>query len=102
VRILTTKTAVSIGAAVEHSVLEIVELDNGEVVLQQAGSSGKPLLNIRFSDESQTYLETFGNLKLLVARAMIQAGVQVFSEFMQEQAEVDDTASEKSASVVLH
>lgn len=90
----------------EHSVLEIVELDNGEVVLQQVGSNGKPLLNIRFSDESRAYLEAFGNLKMLVARAMIQAGVQAFSEYMQEQAETSDVDpdadTEKSANVVLH
>ncbi len=86
----------------EHSVLEIIELDNGEVVLQQVGSDSKPLLNIRFSDESRTYLETFGNLKMVVAKAMIQAGVQAFSDFMQEQAELTETEEDKAAKATLH
>ena len=85
----------------EHSVLEIVELENGDVVLQQVNSGSKPLLNIRFSDESKAYLETFGNLKMLVAKAMIQAGVQAFSEYMHEQAEAADTASD-TPPAVLH
>jgi len=86
---------------VEHSVLEIVELENGDVVLQQVNAAGKPLLNIRFSDESKTYLDTCGNLKMLVAKAMIQAGVQVFSEYMHEQAETADPIPE-SPSALLH
>jgi len=85
------------GAFVEHSVLEIVELENGDVVLQQANSSSKPLLNIQFSDESKAYLGTLGNLKMLVAKAMIQAGVQAFSEYMHEQADTADTASDAPA-----
>jgi len=86
---------------VEHSVLEIVELENGDVVLQQVNAGGKPLLNIRFSDESKTYLDTCGNLKMLVAKAMIQAGVQAFSEYMHEQAETAEPATE-SPSALLH
>lgn len=85
----------------EHSVLEIVELENGDVVLQQANSGSKPLLSIQFSGESKTYMETFGNLKMLVAKAMIQAGVQAFSEYMHDQADSVETAAE-SPSALLH
>jgi hypothetical protein len=86
---------------VEHSVLEIVELENGDVVLQQVNSGSKPLLNIQFSDESKAYLDTFGNLKMLVAKAMIQAGVQAFSEYMHDQADTSD-ATPEAPSAMLH
>lgn len=89
------------GAFVEHSVLEIVELENGDVVLQQVNSGSKPLLSIQFSGESKAYMEAFGNLKMLVAKAMIQAGVQTFSEYMHEQAESVDMAAE-TPSALLH
>lgn len=85
----------------EHSVLEIVELENGDVVLQQVNSGSKPLLNIQFSDESKAYLDTFGNLKMLVAKAMIQAGVQAFSEYMHDQADSAD-ATPEAHSALLH
>jgi hypothetical protein len=90
------------GIPVEHSVLEIIELENGEVVLQQAGSSANPLLSIKFSDESRSYLEAFGNLKMLIAKAMIQSGVQTFSEYMQEQADIVENDGERPANAVLH
>lgn len=53
------------------SVLEIVELENGEIVLRYAG--GEPLVNIRFSEEALSYID---NSSLDVAKVMIQAGIQ--------------------------
>ncbi len=55
------------------SFLEIVELPNGDIVLLRADGEGEPLVNIRFSDESKTYLP---DTRLEVARAMIQAGIE--------------------------
>ncbi len=65
------------GDLVPASYLEIVELPNGDIVLQRADGEGKPLLNIRFSNESKAYL-TEGRLE--VARAMIHAGIQAVAE----------------------
>lgn len=84
----------------EHSVLEIIELENGDVVLQQVGATSKPLINIQFSDESKAYMDSFGSLKMLIAKAMIQAGVQTFSEYMHEQADAVDTAIDSPAAVL--
>ena len=36
--------------------LEIVELVNGDIVLQRADGDGEPLMTIRFSDESKGYM----------------------------------------------
>ncbi len=63
------------------SVLEIVELCNGDIVLQPAGGEENPMVTIRFSEESNTYMPY---MKLEVAKAMIQAGIQAFSDLTEQ------------------
>lgn len=79
------------------SVLEIVDLGNGEIVLQRADDDSEPLVTIRFSDESRVYLMDSG---MEVAKAMIQAGIQAAATLM-EQAEVE-TESTEEGQRVLH
>ena len=67
------------------ALLEIVDLGNGEVVLQRAGDDAPPLLRIQFSDESRMYVMEHC---LEVAKAMIQAGIQATAE-LTDQAEVE-------------
>ena len=81
------------------SVLEIVELPDGEIVLKKADSEEEPLLNIRFSDES---LATMPQIRLEVAKAMIQAGIQAFAELSDQVAFEEAEISEASLSRVLH
>lgn len=81
------------------SILEIVELSDGEIVLQHAEGENGPLVTIRFSEESRLYLMGNG---LEVARAMIQAGIQAAAE-LAEQGEVEletDTISASTARVL--
>ncbi len=59
------------------SFLEIVELINGDIVLQRADGEGEALMTIHFSDESKGYLPE-GRLE--VARAMIHAGIETASQ----------------------
>jgi len=59
------------------ALLEIVELVNGDIVLQRAGGEGGALMTIRFSDESKEYLP---EERLEVARAMIHAGIESASQ----------------------
>lgn len=91
------------------SLLEIVDLGDGEIVLQRADDEGEPLVTIRFSDESRMYILDQG---LEVAKVMIQAGIQAAAQ-VAEQAEVevevetdadsgDATDGEASANRVLH
>lgn len=63
------------------SLLEIVDLGDGEIVLQRADDDSEPLVIIRFSDESRGYLMDNG---LEVARAMIQAGIQAAAEIANQ------------------
>ena len=81
---------------VSTSVLEIVDLGDGEIVLQRADGDSEPLVVIRFSEESRLYLMDNG---LEVARAMIQAGMQA-AAMIAEQAEAESEATE--APRVLH
>ena len=79
------------------SLLEIVDLGDGEVVLQRADDDSDPLVTIRFSDESRIYLMDNG---LEVAKAMIQAGIQAAAA-IAEQLEQESSAAEP-ASRMLH
>lgn len=71
------------------SVLEIVELGNGDIVLQPADEAGDAMVTIRFSEEANAYMPY---IKLEVAKAMIQAGIQAFSELAEQadQAAMED------------
>ncbi len=73
---------------------EILELPNGDVVLQRVDDpAGEPLVSIRFSAESLAYL---GEARFDVAKAMIEAGMDAAQELadQQEGFDPDDTASE--------
>ncbi|WP_116364239.1 hypothetical protein [Parahaliea mediterranea] len=81
------------------SVLEIVDLGDGEIVLRRAEGESDPLVRIRFSDESRVYLM---DNTLEVARAMIQAGIEAASNLSTvEEADEADTDQE-IAPRVLH
>ena len=67
------------------SLLEIVDLGDGEIVLQRADDDSEPLVVIRFSEESRVYMM---DNSLEVAKAMIQAGIQAAAE-MAEQGEME-------------
>ena len=79
------------------SLLEIVDLGDGEIVLQRADDDSEPLVTIRFSDESRVYLMDNG---LEVARAMIQAGIQAAAD-IANQGELEMEVTEE-APRVLH
>ncbi len=79
------------------SLLEIVDLGDGEIVLQRAEDDSEPLVVIRFSEESRLYLMDNG---LEVAKAMIQAGIQAAAT-LAEQVEVE-SEDQAEAPRVLH
>ena len=80
------------------SLLEIVDMGDGEIVLQRADDDSEPLVTIRFSEESQLYLMDNG---LEVAKAMIQAGIQAAAA-LSEEAELEVEASSSPEARVLH
>ena len=76
------------------SLLEIIDLGDGEIVLQRADDDSEPLVTIRFSDESRVYLMDNG---LEVAKAMIQAGIQAAAVIVEQ-----GEAESRDVSPVLH
>lgn len=81
------------------ALLEIVDLGNGEVVLQRAGEDEPPLLRIQFSDESRMYVMDHC---LEVAKAMIQAGIQATAS-LTDQAEIEiEEEAPQETSRILH
>ena len=80
------------------SLLEIVDLGDGEIVLQRADDDSEPLVTICFSDESRVYLMDNG---LEVAKAMIQAGIQA-AAIIAEQGEMEIETSMEEAARILH
>ena len=62
------------------SLLEILDLGDGEVVLQRADDDSEPLLSIQFSEEASSYLME-NNLE--VAKVMIQAGIQAAAKMAE-------------------
>ncbi len=63
------------------SLYEIVELANGEVVLQRADEDGEPLVSIKFSADSLSFMQEG---KFDVAKAMIEAGMEAASDLADE------------------
>ncbi len=80
------------------AMLEIVDLGNGEIVLQRAEDDTEPLVRISFSEESRMYLMDNG---LDVAKAMIQAGIQAASNLIeQEELEMEHNAPDTGPRVI--
>ncbi len=81
------------------SFLEIVELVNGDIVLQRADGDGEALMTISFSDESKTYMP---NGRLEVARAMIHAGIETASQMQFVKSDLEEDELDADATRVLH
>ena len=74
------------------SLLEIVDLGDGEVVLQRADDDSEPLVSIQFSEEASAYLME-NNLE--VAKLMIQAGIKAAAK-MAEMSGIEMESSESA------
>jgi hypothetical protein len=68
--------------SVASSFLEIIQLPNGDIVLQRAGEDSEPLVNIRFSDEARDYI---ADAEVDIAKLMIQAGIQAAAHINEAQ-----------------
>lgn len=56
----------------QDAILELVQLENGELALRNAGSEQQPLVTIQFNDEVKAIL---GDQTPMVAQNMIQAAL---------------------------
>lgn len=60
-----------------ETLLEIVELENGDLAIRRAEEDGEPLMIVAFSDELR---ETLDEKYVDVGRMMLTAGVQMVAE----------------------
>jgi hypothetical protein len=95
---MAVNVATEVSRVSTSSLLEIVELADGEIVLQRAEGDSEPLVTIRFSEESRLYIM---DNALEIARAMIQSGIQAAAQ-LSEQEEADVTSQEETPGRVLH
>ena len=63
------------------TVLEIVELPSGEIALRRSNGEGEPLVKIAFSKETDEMMPV---MKLEIAKAMMEAGVQAYADLAEE------------------
>ena len=80
------------------SLLEIVDLGDGEIVLQRADDDREPLVTICFSEESRLYIMDRG---LDIAKVMIQAGLEAVSS-LSEQTEIELEEEGEASPRILH
>lgn len=74
------------------TLLEIIELSNGDIVLRRADEDGEPLVNIHFSKECRHYI---GENQLDIAKVMLQAGIQAAAQMEERLAlETEDETVE--------
>tara|TARA_B100000809_G_C15106734_1_gene519045 strand:- start:342 stop:581 length:240 start_codon:yes stop_codon:yes gene_type:complete len=64
--------------------LEIVELEDGEFVLRRANDDSKPLLSIRFSDDS---IEELNEGRFEIVKAMIEAGMDAAGDIAEQKSQ---------------
>ena len=73
-------------ADTENAVLELIELADGDIVLKRANSDDKPLIEIRFSEDSDQALSvSLSSAKMLVAKAMVEAGIEAYAQIQADQ-----------------
>lgn len=81
------------------SYLELVELDNGDIVLQDSESDEKPLVTIRFSEQAREHME---GSSLELARIMIQAGLEAVSGVIQTEVLDEEDDEEPGTDHTIH
>lgn len=72
-------------------VLEIIELENGELAIRNADSDDEPMIKVNFSEELRDKLS--GEC-LDVARVMLTAGIQMVAETGLELNETEEPEPE--------
>ena len=77
-----------------NSVIELVQLKNGDIVLRNSDEPDQPIVTISFSDEIQRMLP---DDKMEISRAMVEAGIERFQEIQFDRAEEIYSSNESDA-----
>jgi len=79
------------------TVFEIIELTEGEFVLQRSDEADEPLVSIKFSSEALEFLA--GN-SAEIAKTMIEAGIHEVEDIMDDKVTSDDEKEIQSSRVI--
>lgn len=77
-------------------ILELIELESGELIICHAGQSDQPIMKINFSEKLKDNLK---EQYLNVAKAMLTAGIQ---EVAESGLELLSSNSEQENKIILH
>lgn len=77
--------------------LEIVELENGDIVLRHADEPSVNIMTIQFSDELSQALQ---HARLEVVQAMVEAGADAYAEILDN--ETQKPAAIAVARTIIH
>ena len=78
-----------------NSVIELVQLKNGDIVLRNSDEPDQPIVTISFSDAIQSMLPQD---KMDISRAMVEAGIERFQEIQFER--IEEAASDNKPDVL--
>lgn len=78
---------------------EIIEAENGDIVLQREGDAeGEPLVVMRFSEELMRHFE---NSKVDIAKIMIEAGLEHVAKLAEEKTEKLGLSRKKPDPIII-
>ena len=63
------------------SIIELVQLDNGDIALRNSDTPDVPLLTINFSEQVRGFLQAD---QMAVAQAMVEAGINSYRDVQME------------------
>jgi hypothetical protein len=63
------------------SIIELVQLENGDIALRNSGTPDEPLLTINFSEQVRGALQAD---QMSVANAMVEAGINRYRDVQME------------------
>ena len=63
------------------SIIELVQLENGDIALRNSDTPDEPLLTINFSEQVRSFLQAD---QMLVANAMVEAGINSYRDVQME------------------
>ncbi|MDI3324976.1 hypothetical protein QKW35_11355 [Pontibacterium granulatum] len=79
-----------------ETLLEIVELENGDLAIRRAEEDGEPLMVVAFSDELR---DTLDEKYVDVGRMMLTAGVQMVAESGYSLSPAGDVSAEPQPTI---
>lgn len=78
------------------SIIELVQLENGDIALRNSDTPDEPLLTINFSEQVRSFLQAD---QMLVANAMVEAGINSYRDVQMERIK---EGREAAATGMLH